>query len=41
MRSNTIVFIHGMYMTPLCWEQWANRFQAKGYACLVPAWPGL
>ncbi|WP_151826099.1 alpha/beta hydrolase [Acinetobacter junii] len=40
MKSKTIVFIHGMYMTPLCWEQWANRFQAKGYNCLAPAWPG-
>jgi len=40
MKSNTIVFIHGMYMTPLCWEQWVNRFQAKGYNCLTPAWPG-
>jgi pimeloyl-ACP methyl ester carboxylesterase len=27
-------------MTPLCWEQWAERFQAKGYRTLAPAWPG-
>lgn len=40
MKSRTRVFIHGMYMTPLCWEQWLNRFQAKGYTCLAPAWPG-
>jgi len=40
MRSNTIVFIHGMYMTPLCWERWVDYFQAKGYRCLAPAWPG-
>ncbi|MDR3574154.1 MAG: alpha/beta hydrolase [Anaerolineaceae bacterium] len=40
MKSKTIVFIHGMYMTPLCWEHWAACFQDKGYNCLAPAWPG-
>jgi pimeloyl-ACP methyl ester carboxylesterase len=29
-----------MYMTPLCWEQWTAFFQAKGYTCIAPAWPG-
>jgi len=40
MRSGTIVFIHGMYTTPVCWEQWIALCQAKGYRCLAPAWPG-
>lgn len=40
MKSKTIVFIHGMYMTPLCWEGWISHFQAKGYQCTAPAWPG-
>jgi alpha-beta hydrolase superfamily lysophospholipase len=40
MKSKTIVFIHGMYMTPLCWEHWLDYFQAKGYHCIAPAWPG-
>ena len=40
MESKNIVFIHGMFMTPLCWEQWLPYFQAKGYACTAPAWPG-
>ncbi len=39
MRSKTIVFVHGMYMNPLCWEHWVDYFQAKGYKCLAPAWP--
>jgi alpha-beta hydrolase superfamily lysophospholipase len=38
-KSKTIVFIHGMYMTPLCWEQWINYYQAKGYKCLGPEHP--
>ncbi len=40
MASRTIIFIHGMYMTPLCWEHWLERYQAAGYTCLAPAWPG-
>lgn len=39
-KANTIVFIHGMYMTPLCWEHWVAFFQSKGYTCIAPAWPG-
>ncbi len=39
-KSKTIVFIHGMYMTPLCWENWLSFFQTRGYRCLAPAWPG-
>lgn len=40
MKTKTIVFVHGMYMTPLCWEKWLDYFQARGYRCLAPAWPG-
>ncbi|SRR5581483_4866256 len=40
MSSKTVVFIHGLYMTPLCWENWVKRFEAKGYRCLCPAYPG-
>lgn len=39
MASN-VVFIHGLYMTPLCWEGWIKRFEAKNYHCLAPAYPG-
>jgi pimeloyl-ACP methyl ester carboxylesterase len=39
MATRTIVFIHGMYMTPLCWEHWIPWFEKKGYRCLAPAWP--
>jgi pimeloyl-ACP methyl ester carboxylesterase len=40
MKSKTIVFIHGMYMTQLCWEHWLDYFLAKDYRCIAPAWPG-
>lgn len=39
-KSRTAVFIHGMYMTALCWEHWLAHFQARGYRCLAPNWPG-
>ena len=40
MTAKTVLFIHGMYMTPLCWEGWLSRFEERGYKCLAPAWPG-
>jgi pimeloyl-ACP methyl ester carboxylesterase len=27
-------------MNSLCWERWVPYFQAKGYRCLAPDWPG-
>jgi alpha-beta hydrolase superfamily lysophospholipase len=38
---DTIVLIHGLWMTPLSWEHWAERFKARGYQVLAPAWPGM
>jgi len=40
MKSRTVIFVHGMYMTPICWEQWISHFEAAGYRCLAPSWPG-
>ncbi len=40
MNPETVLFIHGLYMTPLCWEDWVKRFEARGYRCLAPAYPG-
>ena len=38
---DTIVLIHGLWMTPLSWEHWVERFQGRGYEVLAPAWPGM
>jgi pimeloyl-ACP methyl ester carboxylesterase len=38
---DTVVLIHGLWMTPLSWEGWAARFGAAGYTVLTPAWPGV
>ena len=37
----TIVLIHGMWMTPLSWEHWVKRYRGRGHTVLAPAWPGL
>jgi pimeloyl-ACP methyl ester carboxylesterase len=38
---DTIVLIHGLWMTPLSWEHWVERYSAKGYRVLAPGWPGM
>lgn len=39
MKTKTIVFLHGMFVTPTCWRLWEEHFQARGYRTLAPAWP--
>ena len=39
--TGAIVLIHGLWMTPLSWERWVERYSARGYRVLAPAWPGL
>jgi alpha-beta hydrolase superfamily lysophospholipase len=39
--TDTIVLIHGLWMTPLSWEHWVARYESRGYKVLAPAWPGL
>lgn len=38
---DTIVMIHGLWMSPLSWEHWADRYSKAGYRVLAPAWPGM
>jgi pimeloyl-ACP methyl ester carboxylesterase len=38
---NTIVLIHGLWMTPLSWEHWIDRYEARGFRVLTLAWPGM
>ncbi|MFJ3790979.1 alpha/beta hydrolase [Kitasatospora sp. NPDC090091] len=34
------VLIHGAWLHRSCWEGWAERFAAHGFAVCVPGWPG-
>jgi pimeloyl-ACP methyl ester carboxylesterase len=36
---DTVVLIHGLWMTPHSWEGWADRFRRYGFTVLTPAWP--
>jgi len=38
---DTIVLVHGLWLTPLCWEKWIERYKSKGFNMLAPAWPGM
>jgi pimeloyl-ACP methyl ester carboxylesterase len=38
--ARTIVFLHGAWVTPGCWERMLPWFEARGYHCIAPAWPG-
>lgn len=39
--EKTIVFIHGLWMTARCWENWVERYSAAGYRVVNRSWPGL
>src|SRR5688572_1106030 len=41
VRCNTIVLIHGLWLTPLCWEPFRRFFGNLGYHVVAPAWPGI
>ena len=39
--ADTIVLIHGLWMTPRCWELWVEYYRRPGYEVVTPAYPGL
>lgn len=38
---DTIVLVHGFWVTPRSWEDWKARYEAKGFTVLTPAYPGF
>ncbi|MET8681432.1 alpha/beta fold hydrolase [Streptomyces sp. NPDC004647] len=38
---DTIVLIHGFWVTPRSWEHWIAHYEKRGYRVLAPAYPGL
>ena len=38
---DTIVLIHGFWVTPRSWEHWIAHYEAKGFKVLAPAYPGF
>ena len=40
-EPDTVVLIHGLWMTARSWEHWADRYSAQGYNVITEGWPGL
>jgi pimeloyl-ACP methyl ester carboxylesterase len=34
-----VVFIHGLWLLPSSWDNWARLFDEAGYAPVTPSWP--
>jgi non-heme chloroperoxidase len=37
--ATPVVFIHGLWLLPSSWADWADLFEQAGYAPLTPDWP--
>ena len=37
--NTPVVFIHGLWLLPSSWANWADFFNQAGYAPLTPDWP--
>lgn len=40
-NKQTIVLIHGLWMTAKSWENWVARYTAQGYHVIAKSWPGM
>ena len=41
VKPDTIVLVHGLWMTPRSWENWVEYYTAKGYQVVTPGYPGF
>src|SRR5580658_8268980 len=40
-QPNSIVLIHGLWMTALSWEKWVKRYTDQGFRVIARSWPGM
>jgi pimeloyl-ACP methyl ester carboxylesterase len=40
-RPDTVVLVHGLWMTPRSWEHWVEYYEGKGFKVLTPGYPGF
>jgi pimeloyl-ACP methyl ester carboxylesterase len=40
-KPDTVVLIHGLWMTSLSWEHWVARYTDRGYNVVAKSWPGM
>ncbi|MFF9147476.1 alpha/beta hydrolase [Streptomyces sp. NPDC014861] len=41
VKPDTIVLIHGFWVTPRSWEKWIPHYQNQGFRVVAPAYPGF
>ena len=41
MAPDTIVLVHGFWVTPRSWENWVTYYESKGYRVIAPGYPGF
>src|ERR1700722_3431808 len=41
LATDTVVLIHGLWMTPLGWEHWVKRYEERGFKVINPGYPGF
>jgi len=39
--TDTVVLIHGLWVTALSWEHWIERYTERGYNVVARGWPGM
>jgi pimeloyl-ACP methyl ester carboxylesterase len=40
-KPDTIVLVHGFWVTPRSWEHWITHYEQRGFKVLAPAYPGF
>jgi pimeloyl-ACP methyl ester carboxylesterase len=38
---DTVVLIHGLWLTARSWEHWVPRYEQRGFRVIAESWPGL
>ena len=41
MPADTVVLVHGFWVTPRSWEHWITHYEARGFRVLAPGYPGF
>jgi pimeloyl-ACP methyl ester carboxylesterase len=40
-RPDSVLLIHGLWMSPKSWDNWIERYTCAGYRVVAPAWPRM
>jgi pimeloyl-ACP methyl ester carboxylesterase len=41
LAPDTVVLIHGLWLTAASWERWVERYESRGYRVVAKSWPGM